>query len=141
MSLASTSSLTHRFEWNVSLTRHLLVSVNDEVSLRLMSSSLSASLLSKISSAYQEIMAEFLEIVGLGFSPGHVKHDVRHHVEARCLPISMLAWRLPGSPEVCHLEGRVREDGGGGDISAEQFTLVLNPLYGAEAEWILVAMW
>ena len=140
MSLASTSSLTDRFEWNISLTRHLLVSVNDEVSLRLMSSSLSASLLSKISSAYQEIMAEFPEIVGLGFSPGPVKH-VRHHVKARCLPISMPAWRLPGSPEVCHLEGRVREDGGGGDSSAEQFTLILHPLYGAEAEWILVAMW
>ena len=33
-------------------------------------------------------MAEFLEIVGLGFAPGPVKHDVCHHVETSGPPIS-----------------------------------------------------
>ena len=81
----------HQFE--VSLTRHLLVSMNGDVSLPLMSFS-STSLLSKISSAYQEILSEFLEIDGLRLALGPVKHDVCHHVETHGLPISTPARRL-----------------------------------------------
>ena len=78
----------------MSLARHLLVSESGSVSLPLMSSSSSSSLLSKISSAYQEILSEFPEIVGLDFAPGPVKHDVRNHVEMKGAPISTLARRL-----------------------------------------------
>ena len=75
----------HQFD--VSLARHLLVSVDGDVSLPLMSSSSPSTLLSKISSEYQELLPEFPEIIGLGFAPGPVKHDVRHHVETKGLPI------------------------------------------------------
>ena len=39
-------------------------------------------------------MAEFPEIVGLGFAPGPAKHDVRHHVETKGPPISTPARHL-----------------------------------------------
>ena len=39
-------------------------------------------------------MAEFPEIVGLGFAPGPVKHDVRHYVETKGPPISTPVYRL-----------------------------------------------
>ena len=79
----------HQFD--VSLAHHLLVSVNGDVSLPLMSSSSPSTLLSKISVQYQEIMLEFLEIVGIGFVPSPVKHGVRHHVVSKGPPISMPA--------------------------------------------------
>ena len=73
---------------DVSLACHLLVSVNGDVSLPQMLFSSSPSLLSNILGAYQEILSEVPRIVGLGFSSG--KHNVRHHIETCCLPISML---------------------------------------------------
>ena len=67
-----------------------------EKSLPLMSSSLPSSLLTKISPAYQEILVKFTEIVGIGFLPDPVKHDVCHHVETCSLPISTAAcWLDP----------------------------------------------
>ena len=82
----------HQFD--VSHVHNLLVSVNGDVSLPLMSSSLSPSPISKISSTYQEILSKFLEIVGLGFSPGPAKHNVRYHVKTCGLPIYTPALRL-----------------------------------------------
>ena len=80
LSFLSTSNTTRRFDWsftvvavdrlilrvdflrhhqfNVSLARHLLMSVDGNVNLPLMSSSSTSTLLSKISSAYQEILTE-----------------------------------------------------------------------------------
>ena len=117
LSFASTSTTTPlRFSWDftlaavdrpilgadflrhhqldVSLARHLLISANGEKRLPLMSSSAPASLLAKVSATYQEILADFPEIVGTSFSPGPSKHDVRHHVETRGPPISTPARRL-----------------------------------------------
>ena len=62
--------------------------------LSLMSSTSPSTQISKISTEYQEILAEFQDIVGLGFTPGPVKHDVRHHVETRGPPISTPVIRL-----------------------------------------------
>ena len=78
----------------MSIARHLLVSVGGEVQLLLLPSSSPSTLVSKVSIQYQEILAEFPEIFGLGFAPGPVKHDVRHHVEMKGAPISTLARRL-----------------------------------------------
>ena len=50
--------------------RHHLISLDGEVQLLLLPSSLPSTLLSKVSVEYQEILAEFPEIVGLGFAPG-----------------------------------------------------------------------
>ena len=58
----------HQFD--MSIARHLLVSVDGEVQLLLLPSSLPSTLLSKVFVEYQEILAEFPEIVGLGFAPG-----------------------------------------------------------------------
>ena len=65
-----------------------------------MLSSSPSTLLSKISSAYQEILTEFPEIVGLCFSPGPVKHEVRHHVKTRGLlsPHRRVAWTRRSTP-------------------------------------------
>ena len=82
----------HQFD--VSIARHLLVSVDGEVQLPLLPYSSSSTLLSKVSVSYQEVLAEFPEIVGLGFAPGPTKHDVRHHVETKGPPISTPARRL-----------------------------------------------
>ena len=68
----------HQFD--VSITWHLLIFVDGEVQLPLLPSSSPSTLLSKESVEYQEILAEFPEIVGIGFAPGLAKHDVRHHV-------------------------------------------------------------
>ena len=51
-------------------------------------------LLSKVSVEYQEILAEFPEIVGIAFAPGPAKHDVHYHAETRGPPISTPARRL-----------------------------------------------
>ena len=82
----------HQFD--VSIARHLLVSVDGEVQLPLLPYSSSSTLLSKVSVSYQEVLAEFPEIVGLGFAPGPTKHDVRHHVETKGPPVSTPARRL-----------------------------------------------
>ena len=79
---------------DVSLVRNLLISVSGEHRLPLMSSSSPQSLLAHIAPAYQEILADFPEIVGMTFSPGPSKHGVRHHVETRGPPISTPARRL-----------------------------------------------
>ena len=116
LSFSSSSGGTHRFDWeftlaavdrpilgadflrhhqfDVSIARHLLVSVDGEVQLPLLPYSSSSTLLSKVSVSYQEVLAEFPEIVGLGFAPGPTKHDVRHHVETKGPPISTPARRL-----------------------------------------------
>ena len=106
LSFSSTSSGTHQFDWNFTLAavdrpilgadflRHHLISLDGEVQLLLLPSSLPSTLLSKVSVEYQEILAEFPEIVGLGFAPGPAKHDVRHHVETKGPPISTPARRL-----------------------------------------------
>ena len=89
---SSSSGGTHRFHWNftlaavdcpilgadflrhhqfdVSIARHLLISVDGEVQLLLLPYSSPSTLLSKVSVKYQEVLAEFPEIVGLGFAPG-----------------------------------------------------------------------
>ena len=116
LSFSLSSGRTHRFDWeftvaavdrpilgadflrhhqfDVSIARHLLVSVDGEVQLPLLPYSSSSTLLSKVSVSYQEVLAEFPEIVGLGFAPGPTKHDVRHHVETKGPPISTPARRL-----------------------------------------------
>ena len=92
LSFSSSSSKTHRFDWNftlaavdrpilgadflrhhqfdVSIARHLLISVDGEVQLPLLPSSSLSTLLSKVSVKYQDVLAEFPEIVGHGFTPG-----------------------------------------------------------------------
>ena len=62
--------------------------------LPLLPSSSPSTLLSKVSVGYQEVFAEFPEIVGLGFGPGPAKHDVRHHLVTRGPPIPTPACRL-----------------------------------------------
>ena len=75
----------------VSLTRHLLVSVNGEVSLPQMSSS-SPSLLSKISSAHQKIF------------PGTCQ--ARHPSPLRDMwPAELHTCSVLGPAEVCRCEG------------------------------------
>ena len=100
LSFASSSSpSSHHFTWDLtfakvdrpilsayflqhhhldfSLPCHFLVSVDGETWLPLMSSSSPSFFLTKISPAYQEVLAEFSEIVIVGFSPCPNKQDVR----------------------------------------------------------------
>ena len=60
----------HQFD--VIIARHLLISVDGEVELPLLPSSSPSTLLSKVSVEYQEVLAEFPEIVGLGFALGQL---------------------------------------------------------------------
>ena len=62
--------------------------------LTLLPSSSPSTLLSQVTVEYQEILAEFPEIVGLSFAPGPTKHDVHHHVETKGPPISTPVRRL-----------------------------------------------
>ena len=73
---------------------HLLISVDGEVQLPLLPYCSPSTLLSKVSIEYQEVLAEFPEIVGLGFAPMPTKHDVCHHVVTKGPPISTPARRL-----------------------------------------------
>ena len=57
-------------QFDVSIACHLLISVDGEVQLLLLTSSLPLTLLSKVSVEYQEVLAKFPEIVGLG--PGQL---------------------------------------------------------------------
>lgn len=129
LSFASSSSpSSHHFTWDLtfakvdrpilsayflqhhhldfSLPCHFLVSVDGETWLPLMSSSSPSFFLTKISPAYQEVLAEFPEIVIVGFSPCPNKQDVR-----RATTWSHAGTAF-GSEKVCCCQVWVREDGG-----------------------------
>ena len=91
--LILSADFLRQHQFDMSIAQHQLDSVDGEVQLPLLPSSSPSTLLSKVS-IYQQVLAEFPEIVGLGFAPGPAKHDVRHHVVTRGIPISTPARRL-----------------------------------------------
>ena len=54
---------------------------------------------------YQEILAGFSEIVGLGFMPGPVKHDVRHYVSRLQTSVEPTCDQVPFSCVLARREG------------------------------------
>ena len=75
----------------MSIAWHLLFSVNGKVQLP---RRLPPHLNTAVYVEYQEILAKFPKIVGLGFTPGPVKHNVHHHVETKGSPILTPAHHL-----------------------------------------------